>query len=489
MSLTEQQQKVIDTIKRDDVHLVKTEACAGSGKTHTLVALTKELNPKSGIYLAYNKSIAVEAQEKFKGTNVTCSTIHSMAYRATVNQYGLKVGFFGVRDVLNAKMKYKDKQEIVSIMEEFLLSEYTDVEDFFDNKPMRPIIQAAIRTHLDKMANGEMVCSHSFYLKMYHILLVTGAIKAPETDLLLLDEFGDITPITLDIFKTIKADKKIAVGDAQQNIYSFNNTINGFHALEGEGESVPLTQSFRVSNTIAPYIEKYCKTYLDPDYEFTGREYKDYTVSSKAYIARNNSGLVNEMFYQMKLGVEFNVTRSIDIILELPLILANLGNGKKITLYKYKAVEKLRSEWEKDPMIQAAYNTVNSYVRTMMATDQEIQRGFDVVREHGPSSLNSLAAYVRKHSTGKQFLTLTTAHSSKGLEFSEVEIAEDLNDMIAVQIVKITDARRLLARHPNSEYQQAILDAGLEELRIGYVAVSRAMVSLKNAKFLSIGVN
>ena len=31
-----------------------------------------------------------------------------------------------------------------------------------------------------------------------------------------------------------------------QNIYSFNNTINGFKALENEGKSLKLTLSFRV---------------------------------------------------------------------------------------------------------------------------------------------------------------------------------------------------------------------------------------------------
>ena len=42
------------------------------------------------------------------------------------------------------------------------------------------------------------------------------------------------------------------------------------------------------------------------------------------------------MFDLMANDQAFNVTRPVDTILELPLILANLGNGKKITNVKYK---------------------------------------------------------------------------------------------------------------------------------------------------------
>ena len=484
MALTKQQATVISTIQRDDVSLVKVEAVAGAGKTHTLVELAKALKPSNGIYLAYNKAIAQEASEKFIGTKMKCSTIHSMAYQAVVRSYGLKVGFFGVRDVEPKSLPYNTKRKVVAVMDELLLSKYTHIQDFFDEKhgpeAISQGIQDIIMDHLDKMTNGKITCSHSFYLKLYHILLANGELEAPEADLLMIDEAGDLTPISLDIFNIIKAPKKVMVGDAMQNIYSFNNTINGFTALKDVGVSVPLTQSFRVSTEIASRIEGFCKEHIDEDMEFKGRTYVDETVYSKAYIARTNSGLVEEMFGLMSEGTAFNVTRSIDTILELPLVLANLGNGKPITNFKYKAVEKLRKEWENNRGLHSTYKTASSYVRTSMSSDEEIKSGFDVVFKHGTPDLNNLASYVRANAGQNHFLTLTTAHSCKGLEFSSVDIADDLNEALSKAFVKLEAA--------TAKGDMKAIDLHSEELRLYYVAVSRAMVELTNAKHLSRGI-
>lgn len=481
MPLTKQQSAVVDTIQQDGVSLVKVEAVAGAGKTSTLIALSKLLNPKIGMYLAYNKAISEEATLKFKGTNIRCSTIHSLAYQAVVKQYGLKVGFFGIRDVQPNSMPYKVKAKVVSVMDELLLSKYIHVADFFDNVDVEPHIQDIIKEHLDLMTNGDISCSHSFYLKLYHILLANGQIAAPEVDLLMIDEAGDLTPISLDIFKLIKSPKKIMVGDAMQNIYSFNNTINGFKSLANEGVTVPLTQSFRVSEQIASRIEGFCRTHVDPGFEFKGREYPaGTTVDTHGFIARTNSGLVAEMFGLMAAGVQFNVTRPIDTILELPLILANLGNGRPITNFKYKAVEKLRKEWENDPILQRTYSTVNKYVRKIMVKDDEICRGFDVVFKHGTPDLNKLASYVRTNAASKHALTLTTAHSSKGLEFTAVTLAEDMNDALATALEDIAAAKRF--------GKQDLVNSLSEEIRLYYVACSRCMIELNNARHLPRGM-
>ena len=302
----------------------------------------------------------------------------------------------------------------------------------------------------------------------------------PETDLLMIDEAGDLTPISLDIFRLINAKKKVMVGDSMQNIYSFNNTINGFEALEGTGTSVPLTKSFRVSDKIASRIEGFCQKNVREDFEFTGREYPDnFPIESKAYIARTNAGLMQEMFRLMAEGKPFSVTRPIGTILELPLILANLGSGKPITNIRFKVLEKHRKAWETEPILKRSYSTASAYVRTMMANDDEIRRGFEVVFKHGTPDLNKLAAYTRKNADKPQFLTLTTAHSSKGLEFTAVEIAPDMN----------TALDDVFAEANESMFsKKEILKANAEEFRLYYVACSRAMTELTNAKHLPRGV-
>jgi len=477
MSRTVQQQHVIDTVKREDVSLVKVKAVAGAGKTFTLVELAKELQPTKGLYLAYNKAIAEEATQKFKGTNMQCSTIHSLAYNAVVRQQGLKVGFFGVRNVVPSIAPYLIRREVVDTLEDFFLSSHIDIQQYLNNTDASSDVKLLCLDNLNRMANGEIHCGHSFYLKLYHILISNNAIPVPSVDVLMADEFGDISELTLDIFKRIKAPKKIAVGDPLQNIYSFNKTINAFNALEAAGISANLTESFRVSAPIAKDIENFVRAYIDPSFLFKGREYpKDTPIITRGYIARNNSGLLEEMFRLKTELTRFHTTRRIDTILELPLVLANLGNGKPIEDFKYKHIEKLRKEYEKSPVLKKKFMSVGTYVRKMNKEDAELQSAFNTVLIHSPRELNALAKYARECAKSECNLTLTTAHSSKGLEFSAVEIAPDLNESTSKALYELK-----LIKIENAAQRNIQLNKLEEELRLYYVACSRAMIELTNA--------
>ena len=60
----------------------KVSAYAGTGKTTTLKHIGDALSNKKGLYLAFNKAIASDAQSKFKA-NVRCKTFHALAYGAS----------------------------------------------------------------------------------------------------------------------------------------------------------------------------------------------------------------------------------------------------------------------------------------------------------------------------------------------------------------------------------------------------------------------
>ncbi len=59
----------------------KVIAYAGTGKTTTLQMMSNAMPERRGMYLAFNKAIANEAQSKFHH-NVNCRTFHSLAYRS-----------------------------------------------------------------------------------------------------------------------------------------------------------------------------------------------------------------------------------------------------------------------------------------------------------------------------------------------------------------------------------------------------------------------
>lgn len=72
------QQKIFDWVVSGRGDAV-VEAVAGSGKTTTLVEAAKLLHSQNAIFLAFNKHITKELQQRL-GKTMTCKTIHSVGY-------------------------------------------------------------------------------------------------------------------------------------------------------------------------------------------------------------------------------------------------------------------------------------------------------------------------------------------------------------------------------------------------------------------------
>jgi len=80
MQLTPQQLSIIATTGN-----IKINAVAGSGKTSTIIAFAKS-KPNSAkiLYLAFNKSVKIDAEQKFAAQqiqHVTIETAHSLAFK------------------------------------------------------------------------------------------------------------------------------------------------------------------------------------------------------------------------------------------------------------------------------------------------------------------------------------------------------------------------------------------------------------------------
>jgi F-box protein 18 (helicase) len=96
MRLTEEQEAIIHS--EGDI---KINAVAGSGKTTTIIeyARTRPNNCRI-LYLAFNRSVKLEAIKKFEQknlTNVVVETAHSLAYKNIVFKYGYKVRALGYK--------------------------------------------------------------------------------------------------------------------------------------------------------------------------------------------------------------------------------------------------------------------------------------------------------------------------------------------------------------------------------------------------------
>lgn len=480
--LTDEQNNIIDLAlyhyESEDPILIKVEAVAGAAKTTTAVELTEQMpNDCHNLYLAYNKSIATEADMKFP-KNTECKTTHSLAYNAIIT-HGLNmdgttgksrtVGWFGAREI-KEKITYSTKQAIIESLEGFFLSRFTKLEDYFTEEGEYRTDSEVFfyaNQYFEMMINKEIDVTHAFYLKLFHILLVDGIINFDTYDCLILDEAGDVNGVTLEIFLALPATVKLMIGDSQQNIYSFNHTINAFKVLENVGVTKHLTQSFRCSERIASIVERFSKHELDDEMVFRGVKHDNCAISTTAYLTRTNSGLLNYIIQFMQKGKLFNLVRNPNEIFKVVLSVLAANNGKEVRDVKYKFLEWDVKEFNKSKLLQLEYKqSPLKYLLALHRQDPEVQTAITTIFKYGGKNIWDAFQYAKKMFDNKKTIVpiyLTTVHSSKGLTFDEVVIGEDFN---------VVDILHTDYEHRENEEQ--------EELRLAYVAMTRARISIRN---------
>jgi len=447
-----------------------------SGKTSVLIAIAKAINPSNGIYLAYNKAIATEASRKFPKT-IACKTTHSLAYQNTIKQNKLKVGWFNWKSIKES-LPYEIRLIIIDLLDEFCLSKYETFEEFktdklIENTNLNKRILDLTKEYFIKMITGKIDITHAAYLKLYHLNLVNNITIHNEFDLLMLDESGDINEVTLEIFKILPAKRKVMVGDENQNIYTFNNTINGFKVLKDEGVQLNMTRSFRCAPAIAERIEMFCQKHIDKNFQFKGTEPEDDIIRSIAYITRNNSELVGQIIRLNESNTPYNLTRPAQSIFELLLILITLKPNGKIFSKEWKYLQDDANEWDNSDYLKNEYKTLRSYIVSLYGEEPAISSALNILSEHDNDIIFEAFELAKQHEKEKNHMyTLCTSHSSKGLEFDEVIIGNDLNNSIE----RITENKKPY------EYDEKDIEA----MMLAYVATSRAIKKLTSASLLDL---
>lgn len=324
------------------------------------------------------------------------------------------------------------------------------------------------------MATSKIECTHEFYLKLFHIKLAEGSITYDPFDFIMLDEAGDLNEVTLEIFRLLPSQRKIAVGDPFQNIYTFNHTINCFEVLRDEGTLFRMSKSFRVADYTAPRIEKFCRCYLDPDMHFRGVPIKDTTIKTSGYITRTNSGLIARMIELNETGSPYGLIRKATEIFKLPLMVCNFKYQGVITDPSYRHLQADIDEWYETSALRDKYKSTISYLSDLYSEDFPLQQAIRLIQRFGKANIITAYSEARKHERSDQPYILATAHSCKGLEFDEVYIATDLNDSIEKIVTLIKSGYPI----------EHLTIPERESLNLYYVACSRAAKALHNATYL-----
>ena len=473
--ISNEQKTVVDWITEND-GMALVSAVAGSGKSYTLVQAASTI-PGNCLYLAYNKSAKLDAEKRF-GPNTTCKTIDALAYQYIIGQglsmNGIRAGkrtldFFNWRNI-DLELRYEEKVKVVDTMNEYFASKYVSLKDFLITYEVQPNVKAAIVHYVKQMAQKEIPCTFAFSKKYFHILLSRGVINFPQYKAVFLDELQDSSEVVLEIFKTIDCKKKIGVGDEHQSIYGFNYCVNGFNYLHENADlTLRLTQSYRCSKEISEKIEIFSRKYLDKDLEFRGIDYDDLTITSKAHIARTNSSLVSKMMKLNDRNIAYNLTRPAKEIFGLALTILSLKPGCTIYKPEFKFLLQDMEYYYRTPSARTQYDTLTKYIASEHSRDRTIKSAISAIVKYGGQKIFQAFNIAKAHEEAKvtHELTLTTSHASKGLEWDEVFIDGDMNPDFLDGTSKMT--------HEEIE----------EELRLIYVAVSRAKIKLENVNWLT----
>lgn len=418
MNPTQEQQDIIKSATEGNNIAIK--AFAGTGKTTTLNLISKELKQFS-LYVAFNKSIAEEATGKFP-SHVECRTIHSLAYHDIIRpNYKMKkkLGFWldktdidlgtleGAANVNSIKKSISDaiilfcqsdKESILEIIEEDS-DRFSGLEDF---------ITEYWNNLID--CDNKAKINPDVYLKLFQL-------SKPKLDykIIYLDEFQDSNPVTIDlIFKQLEhGTQLIIVGDSNQAIYEWRGAKNGFNSIPEGFETYYLTESFRFTQKIADIANRLLYI-AGEDKELKGKAEPVDKYKTNAIICRSNSAILETLLasYQEKKKV-YCLADLKDLFSKMyhisSLYFKSPVKYPNAELVRFKDYQQLQAEADHD------YNLARLIKLTIKLSSAP---GLF-------TNINNIKSVLVEDESIADF-TLTTAHKSKGLEWDNVILAEDI---------------------------------------------------------------
>ncbi len=290
---TNEQEKIIKSLPNHKV--LKINAFAGTGKTSTLQMLTNHYATKKFLYLAYNKSIQLEAKSKF-GKNVEVKTVHALAYKYVISNTKLnlkKIVNYNAKSISRLfNVNYNEAKNILLAFSRYCNSDIVDIGLTYKHG-------SYVKSIIDKIENGELDISFDYILKKFHLLLVLG-IKTSIFDTVMLDEAQDSNDVTLDIFNRLNSKHKVLVGDKHQQVYSFRESINAMAKIDGK--ELALTKTFRFPKNIANFSNILLERFKGEKLKIqSDKKEVDFNIvyddSNKnvGYISRRNATLIAKM--------------------------------------------------------------------------------------------------------------------------------------------------------------------------------------------------
>lgn len=476
MQLTAEQKAIVHSTGN-----IRINAVAGSGKTTTIIEYARARPDSRILYLAFNKAVKLEAVRKFAALgldHVKVETAHSLAYKHIVFRHQYKVRAQGYKTAeivsllglpgsgerhaeyilanhINKFVSYFCNSDQQRVQDLNYLDIVTDKQAKIFVKTFYDQIEQQTRLLLAKMDKGEIEVIHDFYLKKFQLLTP----RLPY-DHILFDEGQDASAAMLDVFFKQPA-TKVIVGDTHQQIYGWRFAVNSLE--KADFKTYQLSTSFRFGQDIADLAMRVLtfKQYIDRDMAVsikgkgTSKELK-----SKAVIARSNLGL-------LLMAINYVTEGTLKRIYFEGNINSYMYADEGTSLYDVLNLYQDNRSLIRDSLINGMKDMKDLEDYIEKTEDMQLSMMVEVVKEYGdeiPAIIRSIRdKHVKDEDKDKADMIFSTVHRCKGIEYDEVQLADDF----------ITEER---LKKIKEEKQSADINISKlnEEINLLYVAVTRA---------------
>lgn len=462
IKLTNEQLQIIKyTLQPNDV--ISINAFAGTGKTSTLVQFAKSNLDMLFLYIAFNKSVEIEASNKFP-TNVTCKTAHGLAFSKCGRTYYKKLDDLRENNVL--EILHLNNLEEAKFTSETLQNYFHSADKIINDTHIPEIAKKRYNSDVIpdfvpmaeylfkemKKLTSDVPMSHDGYLKLYQL---TNPLL--HYDCIFLDEAQDISPVISD-FVFSQNCPIILVGDRYQSIYSWRGAENVMQNLEFT-KNFYLTQSFRFGHEIASLANSVLHIFHKEKKQLKGSDIPSIigiVQGRHAIIARTNPSIFDfavELYESYVLGFAGGIKNY------------NFGFLRDISYLRSQKKAKI-----KDIFVKSfdSYYDLREYAHTV--EDSELISCCRIVDKYG-NSIPSLIYKIGSRTVNELIhadIILSTAHKSKGLEFKNVLLADDF--------YHLTDKGNIIE----------VKKDNFEDINLIYVALTRAINTLQINNNLSL---
>ncbi len=442
------------------------EAGAGTGKTSTLRMMAAATPARRGIYIAYNKTVATDAQATFP-SHVACQTAHAIAFRAVGHRYrhrlsGPRLPTRETARLLGIRSSVEIDGRILSIVALARAASDTVTRFCYSADPAPaarhvPHING-IESHNDLAAlvlpyarrawedaqnpDGRLKYQHDFYLKAWSLSAPTV-----NADFVLLDEAQDTNACVASVVATQPA-QQILVGDGSQAIYGWRHATDCMRTFCADTR-LALTQSFRFGDAIAEEANKWL-TVLAASLRLRGLTSRDSTLAvlsePDAVLCRTNAEAVARVLDAQQRNV--------------PAALVGGGGEVRRMAEAARELQASKGTWHPELVAFQSWQQVQEYV-AQDGGGRDLQVFVRLIDSYGAETIiKAVDATVPERDAR---VIVSTAHRAKGREWGSVKIATDFTEPTGE---KETNDPGQLER---------------EEAMLAYVAVTRAKRVLDRA--------